>query len=213
MGDAGRMRGEHTYWMTRGQLAAIGTMSLSIAILAFFIGLRVGRAQVPQPEEVERVASLIPADVRTDALPELLARVERAAAGNAELGRLTFPEELVAEVPEVRVPEASEAAVVAVTVDADAAVQLEAPEPAEGVPSQGFAVQLFSYPDAAAADAKVEELKEGGYTAFRVEGLVKGETWFRVRVGPFNSREAAEEARPGLGSALGVADPIVTAVR
>lgn len=213
MGDAGRMRGENTYWMTRGQLAAIGVMSLAVTILAFFIGLRVGRSQVPQPEEVARVASLIPEDVRTDALPELLARVERAAGGHAEAGRLTFPEQLVAEVPVVEVPQIEPPPQALIELEPAAGVAIVPPPTAEGVPEEGFAVQLFSFPDVDSADAKVSELSEAGYKAYRVEGLVKGETWFRVRVGPYPSREEADGALPTLASALGVADPLVTAAR
>ena len=38
-----------TIWITRGHLAALGTATLAIALLAFFVGIQVGRSQVDTP--------------------------------------------------------------------------------------------------------------------------------------------------------------------
>ena len=46
------------------------------------------------------------------------------------------------------------------------------------------------------ADAKVKELEAGGYPAYEVTALVKGVTWYRVRIAGYVSQEVAYEAIP-----------------
>ena len=103
----GRSRGEQ-FWITRGQLAALAVTTASVAVLAFFVGLMVGRGSAPEEVDlVESSTGLIAADVQADALTELLARVETAASSTVvptaqaapveDAGQLDYPDELVAE--------------------------------------------------------------------------------------------------------------------
>ncbi|MCB9761968.1 MAG: SPOR domain-containing protein [Alphaproteobacteria bacterium] len=213
-----RVRGEQQFWLTRGQLAALGVSSLAIALLAFFVGLRVGRAQAPPPLEVVQQEGLIDVQVENDALTELLARVEEAAANpvsEAEASALTYPERLVDEAVGLEIPEVSdEPTGDAVVVLPEPVAPPEPPLAADAeAPDAGWAVQLYSFPELELAEEKVGALREAGHDAYRVEALVDGQTWFRVRIGPYSSREKAQDAMPALAAEVGVADPIVTPVR
>ena len=55
-----------------------------------------------------------------------------------------------------------------------------------------FTIQVASSRDSGVADKIVNRLKKGGYPAYRSIGKVPGKgTWYRVRVGYFNSRSEA----------------------
>lgn len=226
MREMGRSRGEQ-FWITRGQLAALGVTTASVAVLAFFVGLMVGRGPVTDPPVLdEGRVGLIGADVQADALTELLARVEEAAATTLpaasaapfDQGNLDFPEELIAEelvleLPEPQLPVIEEPVVVELEPLAEDRLP-EAPEPpAEEVPVEGWAVQVFSFPTPDEAIAKVVELQARDYRAYRVDALVHGETWHRVRIGPYRSKEAAASAQAEINESLGTWDSRVTTVR
>ena len=58
---------------------------------------------------------------------------------------------------------------------------------------KGWSVQANSYPDAKSANDLVDRLKNKGYNAFVTEANVQGKVWYRVRIGPFGSREEADK--------------------
>ncbi len=215
-----RSRGEQ-FWITRGQLAALGVTTAAVAVLAFFVGLMAGRAQTPSAEVPPQDLGLIASTVETDALTELLAKVEEAASttmpsalAESTDGPLDFPEELVAEELELDLPEElPEEEPEAVIVEAEP-LDEEGPELApEQVPEEGWAVQVNSYPTVDEANARVSELQDQGFRAFRVDALVRGETWHRVKIGPYRSTEEASEAQSSINEALGTWDSRVTTVR
>ena len=63
----------------------------------------------------------------------------------------------------------------------------------------GFSVQLAAFSDSYGASALANKLKKSGYPAY-TEPLVtnKGTTLWRVRVGPYPSRDAAVSSRDKL---------------
>jgi cell division septation protein DedD len=63
-----------------------------------------------------------------------------------------------------------------------------------------WTVQVKSSPDKKYADTWADRLQAKGYDAFVVEGDVKGQTWYRVRVGHFAARQEAEALRTTLES-------------
>jgi cell division septation protein DedD len=67
-----------------------------------------------------------------------------------------------------------------------------------------WTVQVKSSPDKKYADTWADRLKAKGYDAFVVEGDVKGQTWYRVRVGHFAARQEAEALRTALESREGL---------
>ena len=71
--------------------------------------------------------------------------------------------------------------------------------PAAGpVPHDGFAVQLAAFADDKGANALAGRLKKSGYTAYTEPLKTSKGTLWRVRVGPYPSREAAIAARDKL---------------
>ncbi len=218
-----RSRGEQ-FWITRGQVGALAVTTAAVAVLTFFVGMMVGRGQALPPPAADEVPSgLVAADVEADALTELLARVERAAAATVPAARaqpnegpLDFPDQLVAEELDLDLPEKPpQVELPEVLVEPEpAGVAPVAPlEPADDAPESGWAVQVFSFPSPDEANAKVSELQDLDFAAYRVDALVKGATWYRVRIGPFSSKEAAAEAQAAINEQLGTWDSRVTTVR
>lgn len=67
-----------------------------------------------------------------------------------------------------------------------------------------WTVQVKSSPDKKFADRWADRLKTKGYDAFVVDADVKGQTWYRVRVGHFAARQEAEALRTTLESKEGL---------
>lgn len=219
MREASRLRGSGQYWLTQGHLAALGTTTIFLAALAFFVGLTVGKRQaaVAAPEPV--AATLVGAAEQGDTLAELLARVEEAAVAEmpqAQAGTLTYPDQLKAEELEPMLPDLDEPLdelEPVALVEAPVEAAPEPPVPGDEVPSDGWAVQVAAFPTLDEAEARVLALRDEGHTAYRIEAFVKGQTWYRVRIGPYASKAAAESASSELGEALGQDDLMVTEVR
>ncbi|MGE5301910.1 MAG: SPOR domain-containing protein [Alphaproteobacteria bacterium] len=75
---------------------------------------------------------------------------------------------------------------------------------------QVWTVQVKSSPEKKYATTWAERLKAKGYDAFVVEGAVKGQTWYRVRVGHFAARQEAEALRTALESQEGLSGGFLT---
>ena len=71
-------------------------------------------------------------------------------------------------------------------------------------------MQIKSSPDKKFADTWANRLKAKGYDAFVVEGDLKGQTWYRVRVGRFAARKEAEELRAALEAKEGLSGGFLT---
>lgn len=73
-------------------------------------------------------------------------------------------------------------------------VRTSDPEPAAATPDGDIVIQVFSSADREQAEALLARLEQAGYTAF-MDPLDNGSrTMFRVRVGPYDSRDVAETA-------------------
>ena len=71
-------------------------------------------------------------------------------------------------------------------------------EPRAGMAHDGFAVQLAAFADDKGANALAGRLKRAGYTAYTEPLKTSKGTLWRVRVGPYPSRDAALAARDKL---------------
>jgi len=225
MRDLNRIQQDKQYWLSRGQLTALAVTTLSIAVLGFFVGLMVGRRTPPEPV-AELTARLVEPEVEKDALMDLLARVEKAAARQlpeAEAAPLSYPERLVADdvtpPPVEPKPEPAAAEPVAVESPSDPPPPAPPQEPVPpedtpvfAPPTQGWSVQVGAYTSAQEADARVAGLRAQDLDAWRAEALVKGRTWFRVRVGSHDTRDAAQDAARELSTVLGTTDLMVARV-
>ena len=73
-----------------------------------------------------------------------------------------------------------------------------------------YTVQLSSHQEKHAAEAEMKKMKQNGYAAFIVSSALPGKgTWYRVRLGSFSKKEAAEKLRKEVYAKVGVS-PIVT---
>jgi cell division septation protein DedD len=70
-------------------------------------------------------------------------------------------------------------------------------------PKNAWAVQAMATANEHMASVWMEKLKAKGYDAFVVKDEIKGQTWYRVRVGHFSAREEAEALRTTLQSKEG----------
>jgi cell division septation protein DedD len=207
--------------ITRSHIGAMLTVTAGIAAIAFFVGVDVGRNKA-SPEAPR--FTLLPDAASDDALEALLREVESAqhAANAAEPPpgfRAVLADARAAEPPppEVAPPEAAQVEATPPPVEqaTDAPVTTipapEAPTAETGVvrPMDGWAVQIASYHTVEEADARVKELTAAGYPAYEVTALVKGTTWYRVRISGYLSQEVAYEAIPTLEQALGMQGLVV----
>ncbi len=75
----------------------------------------------------------------------------------------------------------------------------------------GWTVQVNATTDAQDADHLTRRLKAIGYDAYTVEAPLRGRTWYRVRVGNYRTRDAAQQMEQRLKTAEGFANAYVTA--
>jgi cell division septation protein DedD len=216
-------QGKKQFWITTPQLAALGIISLSLAALAFFLGLMVGRGQGTSGTDSgvvnsSLVSGLVSSEMEEDSITELLARVEQAAAEHVPL---EFPQALTEQELQIRLPvEAPPKEVPVAIVAADEGTQPQRPEPvplaeedSPAPPTEGWAVQVASFPRSGEAEDRLSALRAAGHSAYLVHALVKGQTWYRVRIGPYASTADAAKARTQLSQMLSQHDLLVTEVQ
>jgi cell division septation protein DedD len=72
--------------------------------------------------------------------------------------------------------------------------------------SRKWSVQVSAETAEDVADALVQRLKSSGYEGYVVRAQVKGRAYYRVRVGHFDAREAADSVRRSLIHQKGYGD-------
>jgi cell division protein FtsN len=97
------------------------------------------------------------------------------------------------------------------TVTAPRAVKKEIPPERSMLPKLRYTIQVGSYAEKAIAEEEARGLKRRGYAAFLVAtDLPEKGTWYRVRIGSFSSRQAAEKLAGELKAKEGIT-PFITA--
>lgn len=215
-------RSDRELVLTRGHLFALGALSLALAVLAFFVGLQLGRNEAPVAA-VALADPLVREEVRSGDLEVLLGRVEAASRPAAAL---TFPAELPrTEAPPVA-PDPAEPieAVAAVAPPPDpfpgdpprpGSAAIEGVDgapalPAQEIPKGAWAVQVASRPDEADAAVLVDTLRAAGLAAYRVPALVDGVALWRVRVGGYASKDSAAANLSEVAARSGSTEAVVT---
>lgn len=215
MADLPRSPGaDRQIWITRGHLAALAVATAAIAVLAFVLGLQIGRGEQAPVDDGPDPAAFLPDADDEEALEALLREVERAQAEldqDARVQDVGFADELPGNGPAAPedAPPAS-AVVVGLAPPDDALPDAPAAGADDRVPTSGFAIQIAAYEDPEEARAHVERLREDGHKgAYQVAALVSGTTWHRVRIGGYTTRDAAVEASIDLKGSLGAGDLMV----
>jgi len=230
MAGNGPFGGGREIWLTKGHLWALAVTTGSIAVLTLFIGLHIGRSTSGLSDQSADGDGLIAQQIEQDPLEDLLSRIEAAAADASPEAALSFPAALPNQsdtIPVMEVPEAEEPAeafveagdtlpVAPLTSQTDEAAPPESGASGEGssldsseVPTEGWAVQLGAYRTLSEADDRVAELRRDSVNAYRVAALVRGETWYRVKVGGFATRDDALVGRDRLLKRLGLESALV----
>lgn len=225
MSEAPSLRTNGTLPITRAHLFALGAMSLTMAVLSFFIGLKLGQHDVPMSEGPV-VKALLDEEARTGNLEALLMRVEATQTQE----RLVFPEELTKSapplppLPDPDAPAADPTLVVAAAPPAaPPIVQPDSPPvshaelaggerviaASEAVPTTGWAIQVGERAQEQEAERLVATLRTAGLEAYHVEVLVDGTPTHRVRVGGYGSQEAAKAALVEVSGRAGAPDATV----
>lgn len=188
-------------WITRNHLLALAVATTCIAVLAFFLGLKLGRSGAG-PEEAARPPALTVDPVGQDELEAVLRKAARAQP----TPDFSFPSELPKDT--VTAPGGGGADPSAATATGATPppeqVALSADAPVGNVPNGGWSVQIGIYASPAEADARMAELVAAELKPYRVAALVDGQNSWRVRIGGFASQKLAEEAVPALRSKLGL---------
>lgn len=182
--------------MTRGHLYALIAMALALSVATFFLGIQIGRRDVPAATVTAATEPpLVKEEARDGSLEVLLARVEQARPGSVPL---EFPSVLPVTDPP---PAIGEGAVV---------------PPAPGlapragdIPKDGWALETGIFPEVNAADNEVARLRAAGLSAYRVTSLINGQPNSRVRIGGYKSEADALAAVAKVSEAAPSATPKV----
>ena len=212
-----RSKNSRQIWITRSHLAALGVTTFLIATLAFLVGMQLGQTNNgTAPDDTLASNSptpLVPDAAEEEALEALLREVEYAQSTLAPTGELvTEPAGL--DFPVALEEDASRLGTdivignaIETTVEPGPNVNIETPDPtavdAPSAPSSGWAVQVAAYPNANEADTQVTGLVAMDIPAYRVAALVDGRTWYRVRIGGYETEEQALVGRNELRVRLG----------
>jgi cell division septation protein DedD len=167
---------------TGGRSAFFGLAMLILGGLLFAAGVMVGRQMALDEAQKKSRDSLTRIDQR-----------DKERKETVDGGALVFPEVLDSEKPDSR-PKLAPARAPAAERSAAAPVVVPAPETA---PSQLNTLQVAAYGDRSQAESLVKKLTGQGYKNPHIaerEVPPKG-TYYRVRVGPFSSKQEAERAK------------------
>jgi DedD protein len=138
--------------------------------------------------EGEAKAATKAAATETKSEPKSVATNMKGQPGPASETRAATPTSVAEATPE---PKAEPKA-------APAAVASSAPPAAASAKADGFVVQLAAFADDKGANALANKLKKAGYQAYTEPLATSKGTLWRVRVGPYPSREAAAAGRDKL---------------
>ncbi len=215
------------YYLSRGQLIALGGGFTIVSVIVFLLGMLVGKS-IEARKVVKPPEPLVRIPVRP------AAQGSSATAGSRE--EMTFYETLTKS---ASAPVLSEEAPKEVKRNPDKTVKVEPKDPNTGAregsaakarkleekpaspvnrsqtvensdANKSWTVQVNAFPDEKSAKDSVERLKEKGYKAFSTEVRNNGRVWYRVRVGRFNSRDEAEKIENTLRNKENMANAFAT---
>ncbi len=172
--------------------AALGAVAV---LVAGYLIINANRAPAPPPRRpavTEPVRKDVAADV-VNTSPDAAATQEPAAGEPAVVAQAEPPAPQV----ETPAPRAESPAPPVETPPAPAGFDAAPYRAAVG--EAGWALWLYSQPDQAAADRDIAGLRRQGFQAVaRAIDLPEKGRWYRIYVGSFASKEAAQQAAPAL---------------
>jgi cell division septation protein DedD len=123
--------------------------------------------------------------------------------GEASPAARTSPATVARLKPPAEAPAASRAATDEDDTDDDSDTAAAPPAPPPLPPgSRGYNIQIQALMDKSAADEMLSKLKRLGYNGQESKVAFNGQTWYRVRVGPYPSADEANAAQARLHDQL-----------
>lgn len=182
-----------------GRALALVLIFIAILGMVFLLGVMVGRQSVPpitKPEETTTVTA--PPQEKPASLPQPAATKETEYQFYKEL---STPEKQKPETP---------ATIVSKPVKR---VKPSKPKPKavrKTAKSKRFYVQVASFKSRHNASKEVQKLKKLGFSACMVKANLPAGTFWRVRVGPYSTKKAAEKAKQKLILSYGYEEVFIT---
>lgn len=186
----------------KGRILWIG-LTLFVCAWMFVLGILVGREMVPIKFDIEKLQSELAA-LKEAVIKKELDQYKIDSNTDDSKTKMGFYETLKKTGDEaglknntIKLQEKSEPKKIASLQNKKVPTQETGSDPKEKTldskkASQNndkFTIQVASLKDSGIADKLVNQLKKGGYPAYRSIGKVPGKgIWYRVRVGYFNSR-------------------------
>jgi cell division septation protein DedD len=174
-----KIRKRYAFRPTLSTLLLLCFGLLFLLAWAFTLGILVGRNLLPLPFSVLSTTEETAAQERKETKAEHFEPIKEED--------LTFYDQLVLK---------EERAKKVVTAKPPASAQLlkkKAPLRGAGEKSHGYSVQIAALQDKGKTEEMVEKLAGLGYRAYYLQTVINGETFYRVRCGPFTSVEEARD--------------------
>lgn len=218
-----RSRVHRSFKLKRGRVFALATVLLASAAVIFYVVKPADDAQTQVNAAAEKPPARNSITQSTASRKAAFSSKRQTVASNdAVSARAHKNSEQTAEKPQVPVSSANgELRLAATKASApdEAGVQKLA-APASTIPTsratasansgKKWSVQISAAPAKDVADSLAQRLIAKGYNGYVSQAEVKGQTYYRVRVGPFDAREEAESARQSLARQENYRDAYLT---
>lgn len=201
-------RSREQIYITKSHLLALGTSTLLVVGISFFVGFRAGAAQF-EPEPNPSIAQVLPEADQQATLESLLRQIEDAQQSGTERP-FQFPSELPSnEARDVPDPPPKE--------EAPSTQSETTPGPIPSAPEgckaaePGWFVQVRAHSnidEALSQTATLSEKLDVGVHCFTA--VVDDTKWYRVRVGPYDNEELANTKKELIETLLGESGFIVS---
>jgi cell division septation protein DedD len=204
------------YYFSRGQFILLGCGFTVASVIIFFLGMLVGQG-IEERKIVKPAEPLMKIPIRPTQGPnsvlappkeditfyDTLTRSATAQArAEEELREAKKAEKIAkAEITGSKLPARQELASVAKRAEdkpLEAARKLQSADAEPKNSGKPWTVQVNAFPDEKSAKSSVDRLRDKGYNAYVSESRIQGRTWYRVRVGRFDSRDEAEKIQESL---------------
>lgn len=162
---------------------------LALGVFIFLLGVSVGKKQAAVAAPTQIVTQQIPEEVKAPAVKPTAAETASDDAGPAASQETTKPqakETTSSQAPATKPPTATK--------------KTAAAAPAT---SGLYYVQVAAFSERAPAQALADKYKSQGYTTFVTSRVTSTKTWYRVRLGGYQTRDQAVDLLAKLNAAAG----------
>jgi len=192
------------FYFKRTHGAALASMFVASVIVIFYLGVSASKIIQKPMKPLPRITITQPRTLGGAGLrPQNASSIDTAGANQTTEPTLVKPDvHASATTPNGPVPFPANKASAADGARVQALLEPVKTRPIApsggGHSSEKWSVQISAAPTEDVADTLVQRLKASGYDGYVVRAEVKGQTYYRVRVGHFDTPEDAESVRQSL---------------